>query len=245
MKTSLRFKIFERDNFTCQYCGQKPPNVVLHVDHIHPKSKGGGDEELNLITSCQSCNLGKKDKILKNPKKIDVSQEIENLKEAENQIKEYYKYLKKITKHKENNPIIDLICEVWTENSGGVFALSNSGKKDIKNLLRTNLAEDIIEAIKISWENSRIKDDQKFKYMCGVLRNLKLKRENPEQAKKNEQSRQAYNRLLEHWKKQRRGSNYLPDYKIKEWLENFTELEIKSRMDEAEGYWDTLKSYFE
>ena len=80
IKISTRFKIFERDRFTCQYCGKKPPEVILHTDHIYPKSKGGQDDELNLITSCRDCNLGKKDKILKNPKKPDIKLEIENLK---------------------------------------------------------------------------------------------------------------------------------------------------------------------
>ena len=54
-----RFRIFTRDNFTCQYCGAKAPEVKLHLDHIHPKSKGGKDEEDNYITACQECNLGK------------------------------------------------------------------------------------------------------------------------------------------------------------------------------------------
>ena len=40
---SLRFKVLNRDNFTCQYCGRKPPKVKLHIDHINPKSKGGLD----------------------------------------------------------------------------------------------------------------------------------------------------------------------------------------------------------
>lgn len=55
----LRFEVFKRDSFTCQYCGQSPPDVVLHVDHIHPVSKGGGDDTTNLITACAACNQGK------------------------------------------------------------------------------------------------------------------------------------------------------------------------------------------
>lgn len=54
-----RFLILRRDGFTCQYCGQKPPSVKLEVDHIEPKSKGGGDEDENLITACFECNRGK------------------------------------------------------------------------------------------------------------------------------------------------------------------------------------------
>ena len=63
---ALRFKILKRDNFTCQYCGRKPiqDNTKLMVDHIIPKSKGGTDEESNLKTSCEACNLGKYDVLL-------------------------------------------------------------------------------------------------------------------------------------------------------------------------------------
>lgn len=57
---SKRFEIFKRDNFTCQYCGQRPPNVVLECDHLHPVSKGGTDADDNLITACWDCNRGKR-----------------------------------------------------------------------------------------------------------------------------------------------------------------------------------------
>ena len=62
----LRFEIFKRDNFTCQYCGRnvKEDGVKLNADHIIPKSKGGKDTEKNLITSCEECNLGKFDVLL-------------------------------------------------------------------------------------------------------------------------------------------------------------------------------------
>lgn len=55
----LRFEIFKRDGFKCQYCGRTPPDVVLHVDHVVPKSGGGGSEDDNLLTACADCNLGK------------------------------------------------------------------------------------------------------------------------------------------------------------------------------------------
>lgn len=62
---TLRFEIFQRDNFTCQYCGRsKEHKAVLVVDHIVPYSDGGKDEYSNLITSCQECNSGKSNKII-------------------------------------------------------------------------------------------------------------------------------------------------------------------------------------
>lgn len=54
-----RFEIFKRDFFTCQYCGDRPPDVVLEVDHIDPRVLGGSDDPLNLLTSCFDCNRGK------------------------------------------------------------------------------------------------------------------------------------------------------------------------------------------
>lgn len=55
----LRFEVFKRDSFKCQYCGKSAPEVVLHVDHIKPVAEGGTDEITNLITACDDCNLGK------------------------------------------------------------------------------------------------------------------------------------------------------------------------------------------
>jgi 5-methylcytosine-specific restriction endonuclease McrA len=52
MSKKLRFEVFKRDSFACQYCGNKAPDVVLEVDHINPVSKGGDNSILNLITSC-------------------------------------------------------------------------------------------------------------------------------------------------------------------------------------------------
>ena len=58
----LRLKVLSRDNYKCVLCGQSPshdPSIKLHVDHIHPYSKGGKTAEDNLRTLCNLCNWGK------------------------------------------------------------------------------------------------------------------------------------------------------------------------------------------
>jgi hypothetical protein len=56
---SVRFEVFRRDSFTCQYCGRRAPNVILHVDHIIPVAVGGTNDLANLRTACSICNEGK------------------------------------------------------------------------------------------------------------------------------------------------------------------------------------------
>lgn len=52
-----RHRLFKRDNHECVYCGSKKN---LTVDHIHPKSRGGENTWLNLVTCCGSCNRKKR-----------------------------------------------------------------------------------------------------------------------------------------------------------------------------------------
>ena len=56
---ALRDEVYERDNYTCRYCGSKE-NLTL--DHVIPQSKGGEDSIDNLVTACKSCNSRKKDR---------------------------------------------------------------------------------------------------------------------------------------------------------------------------------------
>lgn len=56
---ALRFQVLRRDDHTCQYCGGKPPDVALEVDHVLPSALGGSDQADNLITACATCNGGK------------------------------------------------------------------------------------------------------------------------------------------------------------------------------------------
>ncbi len=54
-----RFAVFQRDYFTCQYCGAVAPDVVLQCDHIEAVANGGANNIDNLITACVDCNMGK------------------------------------------------------------------------------------------------------------------------------------------------------------------------------------------
>lgn len=53
---NIKWKIWRRDNFTCQYCGIKDD---LSIDHIFRESKGGKLIDENLVTSCRKCNSKK------------------------------------------------------------------------------------------------------------------------------------------------------------------------------------------
>lgn len=55
----LRFDVFKRDGFACQYCGAHPPAAILECDHVIPVAEGGGDDIDNLVTACFDCNRGK------------------------------------------------------------------------------------------------------------------------------------------------------------------------------------------
>lgn len=54
-----RFEVLKRDGFACRYCGRRPPEVELVVDHVFPVASGGGNEMANLAAACRDCNLGK------------------------------------------------------------------------------------------------------------------------------------------------------------------------------------------
>ena len=58
----IRLRIFERDDYTCQYCGSRGGR--LECDHVYPVAKGGGHEDENLATACFKCNRSKRDKTL-------------------------------------------------------------------------------------------------------------------------------------------------------------------------------------
>jgi 5-methylcytosine-specific restriction endonuclease McrA len=57
-----RLRIYMRDKFRCQYCGDKKPAGELTLDHILPRSRGGDNSPVNVVTACVACNNRKGDR---------------------------------------------------------------------------------------------------------------------------------------------------------------------------------------
>ncbi len=57
--------LFGRDRNTCAYCGDHFGTQHLSRDHVVPRSKGGPDSWMNVVTACRKCNQRKSDKTLK------------------------------------------------------------------------------------------------------------------------------------------------------------------------------------
>jgi 5-methylcytosine-specific restriction endonuclease McrA len=55
-----RRAVFARDGWECQYCGAR---TSLTVDHVIPRSKGGGSGWDNIVASCAPCNRRKGDRL--------------------------------------------------------------------------------------------------------------------------------------------------------------------------------------
>ncbi len=54
-----RRNIFARDLNRCQYCGRKFPMSELSLDHVVPRSQGGGTDWQNIVCACVKCNVKK------------------------------------------------------------------------------------------------------------------------------------------------------------------------------------------
>jgi hypothetical protein len=57
--------LYYRDGGLCAYCGDMLPKNKMTVDHVHPQSKGGKDEWMNVVVACEPCNSDKGEKLPK------------------------------------------------------------------------------------------------------------------------------------------------------------------------------------
>jgi 5-methylcytosine-specific restriction endonuclease McrA len=54
-----RRAVFARDDWMCQYCGAAAENV----DHVIPRSRGGGHVWENVVAACRRCNSRKENRL--------------------------------------------------------------------------------------------------------------------------------------------------------------------------------------
>lgn len=163
LSAKTRFDVFKRDQFTCQYCGAHPPAVVLHVDHIHPVAEGGSDDEDNLVTSCERCNLGKGARLLSAAPKT-LAEKAEIAKEREEQLAGYAAIMQQIRERIEDDAW-DVADALIPGSSDG---MSTARFESIKRFVRELGKEGCLEASEIAWAKKPYSDTQRFKYFCGV-----------------------------------------------------------------------------
>lgn len=60
-----RRNLYQRDDYTCQYCGHRAGGEKLSIDHVMPRSKGGRTCWENCVLACVRCNTSKADRTLK------------------------------------------------------------------------------------------------------------------------------------------------------------------------------------
>ena len=58
-----RRNVYLRDDHTCQYCGRRSDPSRLNLDHVIPISRGGFTGWTNVVCSCLSCNLKKRNRL--------------------------------------------------------------------------------------------------------------------------------------------------------------------------------------
>lgn len=166
LSKKVRFEIFKRDVFTCQYCGSKPPSVVLEVDHITPIALGGDNTEDNLITSCFDCNRGKGARSLElSPETLTKKLEVQ--KEAKEQLASFEKAVKaKKAKIARKINKLDKMFEAETDHT-----FTYSFKQSIKKFFELLPEHEVIDSMEIALAKFADKPSMTAKYFCGVCWN--------------------------------------------------------------------------
>lgn len=168
---TIRFEVFKRDSFRCQYCGKTPPEVVLEVDHIQPKSKGGPDDINNFVTACFNCNRGKRDIVLSTiPSTVGFNLDV--LKEKEIQLSEYNKFTQKIEKRIQEE--IRLIGSAYSQEFPRWVLTESFQQTSVKYFLHRLPVSIVTEAMEQSCQRMKKKypqlskaADESIRYFCG------------------------------------------------------------------------------
>ncbi|HCE6639534.1 TPA: HNH endonuclease [Pseudomonas aeruginosa] len=164
IRKSVRFEVFKRDNFICQYCGAKAPDVVLHVDHINPVSKGGDNEIINLVTACLPCNLGKSDRLLSDTSMLDRQRaQLEDLNERREQLEMMLAWRDELQSFGEET--VQLIADRITARMVG-HSVNEHGKTVIRKWIKKFSVEEILDALDIAADKLSTAPDQEEVLEC-------------------------------------------------------------------------------
>lgn len=170
LSKKIRFEVFKRDSFTCQYCGRKAPDVILEIDHIEPVSKGGTNDILNLVTSCSDCNRGKSNRELSDNSVLEKQRnELELLNERRNQIDMMLQWKKELLKQEDYE--LEKLAEYWEEVSG--YSLTEYGLEHLKDIYKKYEFSLILEGIEETNKTYSNDPEKALDMLPRVLKNLK------------------------------------------------------------------------
>lgn len=144
----LRFEIFKRDSFKCQYCGRSAPDVILEIDHIQPVAKDGDNDITNLITSCKDCNSGKRDRELSDNTVIQKRKaQLDELQKRHEQLAMMLEWQKSLAnlEAEQVEAANELFHELVPE-----FSFSDQGMDIVRKLIRRYGIAEILECIRVS-----------------------------------------------------------------------------------------------
>ena len=147
LSKKIRFEVFKRDSFTCQYCGKSAPGVILEVDHIVPVAEGGKNEIINLITSCRDCNRGKGARTLTNTETIDRQKkqldDINEIREQTDMMLEWKKELLQLEDRQTEE--IENLLQTLTG-----YSLTDYGKRKMRKLIHDFGFVNVYESLEIA-----------------------------------------------------------------------------------------------
>jgi len=159
-----RFEIFKRDAFACQYCGAHPPTAILHVDHIVPVAKGGGNESDNLITSCDRCNLGKAAVSLSSVPK-SLADKAAEVAEREEQIKGYNAVFQ-ARRNRIDEEAWRIAAEL--ERVDELDSYNRRNLQSIRVFLERLPFDEVLSAARIANTKLSHSSSSHFRYFCGI-----------------------------------------------------------------------------
>lgn len=143
----MRYEVFRRDAFKCQYCGRSAPDVVLEIDHINPVSKGGENGILNLVTACVDCNRGKGARKIEDDSIISKQREqLEDLNLKREQMKMMIEWRKELLEIEQL--AFDHIKDFWAGSTG--TSLNHDGEMEMKQWIKKYSWSEVVEALEIS-----------------------------------------------------------------------------------------------
>ena len=164
LTTKAKEQIYIRDKFECQYCGSKEE---LEVDHIIPISKGGTNENDNLITACHRCNTSKSDK--------DLEEFIKDNLNNINFLDRVYKILDTLKeKEKEKEKEKDKEKDKVINNPDNIFNPTvKEFHKQMKDILHNAIRLSIEQSNKVVELSQRIPDfDKTIPIVLDRLKNI-------------------------------------------------------------------------